>query len=217
MKQEPSQSSTSKPLTPRQKDLRDRLQLPRLPQYPSPPGVGQDASEEVRLEVLLQMYQDFVMELHRGMYLVQLTSTRDYSDIHCQLMEDLATLKLDQNSGRIIEFPLSGVSKVYRIIREEDKLTGAVQGPASSPTEHIIVVEFMRRKLAFVFFETHAAMRFLACMELLIRQARQKEAQRLRGSPRAVAQPVGPIFKANPCQGREAEEKRRNSPLYVCL
>jgi len=211
-------SPDAPPLTSRQQDLRDQLQLPKLSQYPSPPGVGLHESPEARHQRLLEMYQEFVLELHRGTYLVQLTSTRDYSDIHCQLMEDLMTLKLDQNSGRIIEFPLSGVSKVYRIIREDDKIAKKGDGEAAVPQEHIIVVEFMRRKLAFVFFETNGALRFLACMELLIRRARQKEAQRLRGSPRGIAQPVSPVFTASsPGQGREPELPKRNRPLYVCL
>lgn len=55
------------------------------------------------------------------MYLTQLTSNRDYADIHVQLMEDLTTLKLDQSNGRIIEFPLTNVSKVYRIVKNDDK------------------------------------------------------------------------------------------------
>merc|ERR1739845_256556 len=105
----------------------------------------------------------------------------DYSDIHCQLMEDMLTLKLDQSNGRIIEFPLTGVSKVYRIVKSDDKwysATTSMPGAASSNTEHIVVVEFMRRKLAFVFKELQSSQRFLMCMELLIRRAQQKQAKK---------------------------------------
>jgi len=138
------------------------------------------------------MYQEFTLDLHTGMYLTQLTSNRDYSDIHCQLMEDMLTLKLDQSNGRIIEFPLTGVSKVYRIVKNDDKwysAGSAVPGFGGGNTEHIVVVEFMRRKLAFVFKELQVSQRFLMCMELLIRRAQQKQARR---GPRALT----PAFPA---------------------
>lgn len=165
------------PCTPRQRDLRDGLELPKLHHYPAPPGGGQEDTEETKHEKLLEMYQEFVLELFTGMFLTQLTSNRDYSDIHCQLMEDLTTLKLDQNNGRIIEFPLTGVSKVYRIVKNEDKWysPASAQGVPMTVVEHIVVVEFMRRKLAFVFKEVIASQRFLTCMELLIRRAQQKD------------------------------------------
>merc|ERR1712187_329291 len=75
------------------------------------------------------MYQEFALDLYAGMYLTQLTSSRDYSDIHCQLMGDMQTLKLDQSNGRIIEFPLSSVNKVYRIIKSDDKYYSAGSSP----------------------------------------------------------------------------------------
>merc|ERR1719229_2160907 len=100
--------------------------------------------------------------------MTQLTSNQDYSDIHCQVLEDLQTLKVDQGSGSIIEFPLSAVSKVYRIVKNDDKWysAGSLTGPTPVPplplanAEHIVVVEFMRRKLAFVFNDMAAAQRF---------------------------------------------------------
>merc|ERR1719498_2326408 len=97
---------------------------------------------ETRHQCLLELYQEFVLEMHTGTYLTQLTSSRDYSDIHCQLMEDLTTLKLDQSNGRILEFPLTGVSKVYRIVKNDDKWHGAGSSGAGKPlpvTEHIVV------------------------------------------------------------------------------
>mmetsp|Transcript_73037 Transcript_73037/g.236396 ORF Transcript_73037/g.236396 Transcript_73037/m.236396 type:complete len:194 (+) Transcript_73037:311-892(+) len=113
--------------------------------------------------------------------MTQLTSNQDYSDIHCQILEDLQTLKIDQGSGCIIEFPLGAVSKVYRIVKNDDKWfsAGTLTGPAPMPplplssAEHIVVVEFMRRKLAFVFSEIKVAQRFLMCIELLIRRAQE--------------------------------------------
>merc|ERR1719159_183294 len=130
---------------------------------------------------LLHMYQEVSLDLHTGMYLTQLTADRDYSDIHCQLMEDMTTLKLDQSNGRIIEFPLTNVSKVYRIVKNDDRWYTAgtpVPGATSANTEQIVVVEFMRRKLAFVFKELQVSQRFLICMELLIRRAQQKQAKK---------------------------------------
>merc|ERR1719288_646891 len=93
----------------------------------------------------------------------------------------MINLKLDQSNGRIIEFPLTNVSKVYRIVKNNDKWYTAgttVPGAASANTEQIVVVEFMRRKLAFVFKELQVSQRFLMCMELLIRRAHQKQAKK---------------------------------------
>ncbi|CAJ1348594.1 unnamed protein product [Effrenium voratum] len=114
-------SRSSNPMTPRQQNLREQLELPALQMYPVPPNVSAEEAEEVRKEKLLEMYREFSIELNTGMYLTQLTSNRDYADIHVQLMEDLTTLKLDQSNGRIIEFPLTNVSKVYRIVKNDDK------------------------------------------------------------------------------------------------
>lgn len=167
------------PITPRQRDLKDQLELPALHTYPLPPNSSPEEGEEIRKQKLLELYQEFALDLHAGMYLTQLTSNRDYSDIHCQLMEDMCTLKLDQSNGRIIEFPLTNVSKVYRIVKNDDKWYSASSVPAPSvSTEQIVVVEFMRRKLAFVFKDMQVAQRFLICMELLIRRAQQKQALR---------------------------------------
>lgn len=169
------------PVTPRQRDFKDQLELPTLQTYPIPPNSTTEELEEIRRRKLLDMYREFALELHTGTYLTQLTSNRDYSDIHCQLMDDMITLKLDQSNGRIIEFPLTNVSKVYRIVKCDDKWYSAgTPLPNSSPsrTEQIVVVEFMRRKLAFVFQDVQMSQRFLICMELLIRKAQQKQALR---------------------------------------
>jgi hypothetical protein len=175
-----SQSSRATPITPRQRYLWAGLELPSLHTYPVPPNCSADDSPEERKKKLLEMYKEFALDLHTGMYLTQLTSSRDYSDIHCQLMEDMTTLKLDQGNGRIIEFPLTNVSKVYRIVKEDEKwyAAGTPTPSGSSNTEQIVVVEFMRRKLAFAFKEVPVSQRFLICMELLIRRAQQKHAKK---------------------------------------
>lgn len=190
----------SGPMTPRQLDLRSSLELPDLQAYPVPPHISADEVEEVRKEKLLEMYKEFAIELHTGMYLTQLTSNRDYADIHVQLMEDLTTLKLDQSNGRIIEFPLTSVSKVYRIVKNDDKwyAAGTPLPNASPHAEQIVVVEFMRRKLAFVFKELQVSQRFLICMELLIRRAQQRQAMRS----------LTPTFPPNHGQSRQCPTPR---------
>mmetsp|Transcript_33025 Transcript_33025/g.74918 ORF Transcript_33025/g.74918 Transcript_33025/m.74918 type:complete len:287 (+) Transcript_33025:203-1063(+) len=198
-------TSRAAPITPRQRDLRDQLELPSLHTYPVAPHCGPDDGEEERKKKLLDMYQEFALDMHAGMYLTQLTSNRDYSDIHCQLMEDMITLKLDQSNGRIIEFPLTNVSKVYRIVKNNDKWYTAgtpVPGAASANTEQIVVVEFMRRKLAFVFKELLISQRFLICMELLIRRAQQKQAKK---APRALT----PTFPPQHAQSGQCPTPRQ--------
>lgn len=191
-------------LTPRQRDLRNQLDLPSLNTYPVAPNCTAEDGEEERREKLLAMYQEFALDLHTGMYLTQLTSNRDYSDIHCQLMEDMMTLKLDQSNGRIIEFPLTNVSKVYRIVKNDDKwYTAGTALPTSSPqTEQIVVVEFMRRKLAFVFKELQVSQRFLICMELLIRRAQQRQAKKALRS-------LTPTFPPQHSQNRQCPTPRQ--------
>lgn len=197
-------------ITPRQRSLRDRIWLPKLRRYPMPPTCTPDDPEEVRREALLRLYQDFVMDLHKGLHMTQLTSNQDYSDIHCQILEDLQTLKVDQGSGCIIEFPLGAVSKVYRIVKNDDKWysAGSLTGPAPMPplplsnAEHIVVVEFMRRKLAFVFSDIKAAQRFLMCIELLIRRAQESRSEaEVLGSFRGRTRPnskanISPMFSS---------------------
>lgn len=169
------------PVTERQRTLKDRIVLPMMRRYPVPHSSKPEDPEELRRKELLKVYQEFVLDLHKGVHMTQLTSNQDYSDIHCQILEDLQTLNVDQGSGCIIEFPLMAVSKVYRIVKNDDKWysAGSLTGPTPMPplplsnAEHIVVVEFMRRKLAFVFNEISSAQNFLMCMELLIRRAQE--------------------------------------------
>mmetsp|Transcript_98735 Transcript_98735/g.288007 ORF Transcript_98735/g.288007 Transcript_98735/m.288007 type:complete len:306 (-) Transcript_98735:324-1241(-) len=181
----------SSPITPRERDFQDRIRLPHMRRYPVPPGCSSDDPDERIKQELLRTYQEFVLELHKGMYMTQLTSSQDYSDIHCQILEDLQTLKVDQGSGCIIEFPLSAVSKVYRIVKNDDNWhsAGSLTGPVPIPplplsnAEHIVVIEFMRRKLAFVFNDIAAAQRFLMCIELLIRRVQESQAEATMAAP----------------------------------
>lgn len=221
-----------KTFTPRQRSLRERIWLPRLRRYPIPPTCSPEDPEDVRRDELLAAYQDFVMDLHKGIHLTQLNSNQDYSDIHCQILEDLQTLKVDQGSGCIIEFPLGAVSKVYRIVKNDDKWysAGSLTGPSPMPplplsnAEHIVVIEFMRRKLPFVFNDIGAAQRFLMFIELLIRRAQESrdETEVLGGSRRARGvekNSISPMFSgfSAPFQPREPGERfaRPLLPLSV--
>jgi len=167
-------ASKGVPTTPRQQMLSDRLVLPVMELYPVPPGCNPHAQEDEKRRQLLEMYQAFALEMHRGMYLTQLMADLSYQDIHCQLMEDMATLKLDQSNGRIIEFPLSNVSNTYSLTKVAGKWYPADKSQQASPkSEHVVVVVFSKRKLAFVFQDQFACSRFMTCFELLIWRAHE--------------------------------------------
>eukprot|EP00916_Digyalum_oweni_P015786 GHVL01025933.1.p1 GENE.GHVL01025933.1~~GHVL01025933.1.p1 ORF type:complete len:203 (+),score=46.21 GHVL01025933.1:33-611(+) len=165
-------------LTPRQIQLHNKIQLPKCDQYPLPPGVSRnqinDPTEEKRL--LLEAFRDFVLELNKGMILSQLSSNRECSDIHCQLYKNLDILKFDQNNGRIVEFPLRNIIKLYEISKSsvdlrwhtsrEDAFHDRIQ-QSDKQTEHVVVVEFTKRKLAFVFRDPILADKFLITLQLL--------------------------------------------------
>lgn len=132
-------------------------------------------AEEGNFCLVREMYQQFTLELRAGMHLTQLTLGSKYSDIHCQLMDDLQTLKLDQSNGQIVEFPLAAVSKVCRVVKYKDKDVGDStdrDAAWSRNAEHVIVIEFLRRKLAFVFETASEARRFISCIEQLVRKAK---------------------------------------------
>jgi len=159
-----------KTMTPRQRSVRSQLTLPILNPCPLPPGCSPDEDEETRRRKLLQMYQDFAADLHTGMFL-SLSAGAEKTEIHCQLMDDLHTFKMDPNNGRIIEFPLSKVSKVYRMALHPEGAAKAKAAPQAG-SEHNVVMHFDNRKLAFVFKDGDASQRFLLGMELLIRQSK---------------------------------------------
>ena len=58
--------------------------------------------EEQERDVLLGLFQEFALDLNRGRYLTQLGSNQDYSVIHCQVMDDMQTLKVDQGNGALV-------------------------------------------------------------------------------------------------------------------
>lgn len=58
--------------------------------------------------MLLSLFRDFALDLNRGRYLTQLGSNQDYSVIHCQVMDDLQTLKVDQGNGGLVDVGKEG-------------------------------------------------------------------------------------------------------------
>lgn len=164
-------------LTPRQQTLKERVRLPPMLRYPVPQDCSEDDPEEVRSDHLLRIFQDFVLDMHKGVYMTQVNAHDEYADIHCQLQDDLQILKVDQGSGCLVEFPLTAVTRIYRLVRNEGKdfSTGSSMGPTPLPplplhsAEHIVVVEFMRRKLVLVFAAMPEAQSFIMCLELLVR------------------------------------------------
>lgn len=190
--------------TSRERDVKSRLRLPWLRRYPVPPGCTETDDEETRRAELLVIYQAFVLELHKGVQMTQMTPNQEYSLIHLQILEDLQTLQVDQGSGCIIEFPLRAVSKVYRIVKCEDRWLSA-GGNGSTPmpplpltqNEHIVVVEFMKRKLAFVFGSITEAANFLTCMELLVYRA-QECADEASSWKSSKPKEISPMFSRYP-------------------
>lgn len=167
------------PRTPRQLLLRDWLELPPLEICPMPPNSGPDDPPEVRTRKLREMYKEFAINLHAGVYMTLLRSASEYSDTHCQLMDDMMTLKLDQRNGRIVEFPLRYATKVYQVTKLGDewcKDSFSEDDTWSPDSEEVVVIEFLQRKpfnLAFRFLQMYTAQQFQICMGLLVRRAKQ--------------------------------------------
>ncbi len=257
-----------------------------------PAGSRFSDAEDVKKKQLLAMFRDFVMDLHSGTIMKQLShggvgcgdvhevllvltvrwavevclvisrskvSTppllfRPLTQVHLQLLDGLETMKLDELDGRLIEFPLSAVSAVYRVVRSNGITSaastsytgvahvgapgggGVVPGtdgfgrdggmggagglgggggggnisagtsgigttsglsPAAAPdADHLVVLEFMRKKLAFLFADMLLAQRFVVCMELLIKRA--KQTYELRVCARAVRASIDDIMSTAP-------------------
>jgi len=171
-------SCQSKALTIRQKEFRDRIELPQMCDYPHAPGYRVDEPEDTKRYRLLQFYQEFTFDLYVGMHLTQLINGRFYEDVHCQLMDDLQTLKLDQSDGCIIEFPLISVSSVFPC---DDGDWNEIRTSLSKSTNRRILrpefpveVDFSRRRLTFIFNVLMAAQQFALCIQLLARWAQQR-------------------------------------------
>eukprot|EP00811_Abedinium_folium_P005945 NODE_15471_length_1048_cov_5.241042.p1 GENE.NODE_15471_length_1048_cov_5.241042~~NODE_15471_length_1048_cov_5.241042.p1 ORF type:complete len:248 (+),score=82.55 NODE_15471_length_1048_cov_5.241042:52-795(+) len=158
--------------------------------YPVPPSCLPDDTKERQNSELLRIYQEFVLDLHQGMRMMQLSPNMDYTECHCQVREDLQALMMDIESGCIVEFPLTAVTKVHRIAKNDNKWfsAGTLTGPEPLPplplsnAEQLVFVEFDRRKVSFVFDNVGSAHSFLMCMELLVRRAHEMRAEAKAGN-----------------------------------
>lgn len=181
-------------MTMKQRSLRDKLEIPK-----SSPGSSSEAPEsrEAKDQMLLKKYREFTLELHAGKFLTQFTANQDYTDVHCQLTDDLETLKLDEHNGCIVEFPLSAVAKMIHIVKNDNRWHGAglemsdVLPPCS---EHLVIVDFQHRKLVFVFAEDREANRFMTCMQLLVRRSQQRNVSEKK--PKAFPAACGIALRA---------------------
>lgn len=172
-----------------QQIIANRVKMPRMRRYHEPPGCPPKTPEYEKQRILVKMYEAFVVNLHKGVRMTQITMNQKYSDIHCQLLDDLQTLTVDEDNGCRVQLSLCDVSKMHRVVKNADKQTsggistaGISIGSTPMPplplmiAEHIASVEFTgqrRRKLSFVFGSLAAAQKFLICMELLIRRAKE--------------------------------------------
>jgi len=160
-----------------------------------PPLAQSEETMEARRTRVCKMFQEFVHNLHKGMYLTHINASYSYNNVHFQLMDDLRTLKTDQCDGRIVEFPLTAVSKVRCVMRYNGRWYSTnpeVMAQLPCGAEHIIVVElFKRRQLAFVFHTVLEAQCFMTCMELLIRNVNEASESSSFTPPRPLPSIIG--------------------------
>lgn len=168
--------------SPGEQRLREQIQLPKMGWFKLQ-GVydDEDLGEEEKKMALLQIYQDSVLDLLSGLELTLMAGNQEYVDSHCQLMPGFTSLKVDYGCDNCIaEFPLKNVTKMYRVVkRRANHLHLAEHHPRTSypfpETEHIVIVEFVSRKLVFVFTNEVEAQRFLLCFEFLTWQSQHDE------------------------------------------
>lgn len=202
--------SSKRTYTPRQRELYDKSELPELTTYPAPPGHpnAEELTDATKKVLLQKLFKDFIVDMNTGMFLSQYTSTREKTVTHCQLMDDCRTLKMDQNTGRLIEFPLQGVKHIYVVVRavspsvherssicrlsnNQKNLDGS-DYEVEEGYEYIVVVVFERRKLAFAFDDRIRADRFQLCMQMLAKKVEAKENDGILASPRTPSLPITP-------------------------
>lgn len=164
------------PISPCQKHLIEQLRLPAMTEYPVPLHCSPEDPEEVRISELSKTFERFVLELHKGVRMRQVNAHLELANVHCQLLDDLQTIQVDQGTGNIVEFPLAAVTRMYRDMRRfrGDDREGVMPAMPWVCTErHIVVLEFMRRSLVLVFATVVDAQCFIMCMDLLVRFAQE--------------------------------------------
>jgi len=140
----------------------------RRPSGPSGSAGKVNAVQKNR-ERLGEMFRGFIFDFYCGTYLTQLTSLQEKQLIHAQLIDEHRILALSQGSGRIVEFPILSLSKIYRISNPSTPT-----GTGAAAAANIIILEFQERKLAFLFHDALSSQRFLICFELLVRKIQQQ-------------------------------------------
>jgi hypothetical protein len=166
-------------LSPCQKHLKDRLRLPSMGNYPVPLHCSPD-DPEVRISELFKTFERFVLELHKGVSMTQVNAHSEYANVHCQLVDDLQTFKVDPGNGSIVEFPLTAVTRMYRDVKPARQVAGGmpVPLPMVCVERHFVVLEFMKRSLVLVFGTAVDAQSFMMCMDLLVRFAQEARAKK---------------------------------------
>eukprot|EP00812_Abedinium_dasypus_P009748 NODE_3415_length_789_cov_331.927793.p1 GENE.NODE_3415_length_789_cov_331.927793~~NODE_3415_length_789_cov_331.927793.p1 ORF type:complete len:209 (-),score=45.73 NODE_3415_length_789_cov_331.927793:161-718(-) len=175
-------------MTPRQRSVMDKLEIPPLSLCPEFGLFRADESAEAHHNRVLATYREFAFNMYTGAHLTLLTPAGDYCDAHCQLIEDLQVLKLDQNNGRIIEFPLAAVSKLSGARLHSSRMATNVDGTTQQPADagHAVFLAFSRRRLVFTFREFRDAKSFKMWMELLVARAQELESGKEKSSRQDV-------------------------------
>merc|ERR1712012_377609 len=83
---------------------------------------------------------------------------------------------MDHRDGSIIEFPLKNISKVYRVIKLGDRWQEASNFPyvRHGGPEEVVVLQFLHCKIAFSFPTVDETQRFMLCIGLSSRRAKEK-------------------------------------------
>lgn len=185
-------------ITPRQRIFRDKLELPELSQYPMLPNANSDDHDGTQMSKLLEIYREFAVELSTGLYLTQFTTCREYKEIHCQLVEDMTTMRLDQSNGRIVEFPLTDVARLYKTDFEWFPAENPVKEEHDCANKELLVMVFYKKRVAFVFSDSLVCHRFFICMELLIQRALQKKEPSQDSNDGQLTPHISPMFQFKP-------------------
>lgn len=134
------------------------------------------------LQQLTTQYHEFVIELLLGVHMTQVAWNFIRRDVHCQLMDDLQILKVDQYNGLIKEFPLCAVMEVVHLVSHKGQWFSPdlhKRGELPEDVEHVALVDFPTNRLAFSFRDPQAAARFVHFMDSLVWRAQRMDPHRV--------------------------------------
>jgi len=182
-------------LTPRQKRFHNKVKLPdRLLDecnIPESAVLPKEGTREEKLDELNKIYKKFVLSLNRGIVLKQVITTRSYADIHCQLMDDMINLTINQGSGVLVLISLDSVSgldfyvqrpSIYAeaatVTRNTSSTNPLVPSLRLNSADYLVIMKFAvdgykERKIVFVFHNERKGTTFKLCMELLVEQTKR--------------------------------------------